>query len=145
MSFSQCNGEQFDKKPPAAIIESFHQQWVGGVPGSKGTLVTIKLKTPEKEIVFDSIYFNGKTVKLSSNIHEGGITLIGNFISSTKGNNLIMNVDPKKEFGNAPTKASAEIPYKLQQGEAVISYIIKKKTRYFKLTGIKKRKPIFYQ
>ena len=145
MSFSQCKGEQFDKKAPATIIQSFHQQWVGGVPGSKGTLVTIELKTPEKEIVFDSIYFNGKTVKLSSNTHENGITLTGNFISYTKQNDVIMNADPKKEFGNTPTKARAGVPYDLQQGEAVISYTIKKKTRYYKLTGIKKAKPIYYQ
>jgi len=145
MSFSQCSGEKFDKKAPAKITQSFHQQWVGGVPGSRGTLVTIKLNIPEKDVVFDSIYFNGQTVKLSSNIDENGITLTGNFVSNTKPNDVIMNADSKKEFGNTPTKARTDIPFELQQGEAVISYIIKKKTRYYKLTGIKKSKSIFYQ
>ncbi len=145
MSFSQCNGEQFDKKAPATITQSFHQQWVGGLPGSNGILITIKLDIPKKKITFDSIYFNGKTVKLSSNIHENGITLTGNFVYTTKQNDIIMNADPKKEFGNTPTKARADVPFELQHGEAVISYIIKKKTRYYKLSGIKKAKPIYYQ
>jgi len=131
MSFSQCSGKQLDKKPPVTITQSFYQTWVGGVPGAKGTLVTINLTTPDKEILFDSIYFNGDIVKLKTSSNENGTTLTGNFTVSKKQNDIIMDGDPEKEFGNTPTKRNANIP--------------KKKTRYFKLTGIKKTKSLFYQ
>ncbi len=145
MSFSQCNGDQFDKTPPATITESFYQKWVGGVPGSKGTLVTIKLNNPDKEIVFDSIYFDGAITSLKTSKTEKGITLTGNFSANTAQNDIVMEGDPKKEFGNTPTKRSAKIPFDLEQGEAIISYKIKKKKRYYKVIGIKKTKSLFYQ
>ncbi len=145
MSFSQCSGEKFDSKAPATITQSFYQNWVGGVPGSKGTLVTIKLNTPEKEVVFDSIYFNGAIVKLKTSSHEKGITLTGNFMADSKQNDIVMEGDPKKEIGNTPTKKIREIPFDLEPGEAIISYKIRNKTRYYKLVGIKKSKSLFYQ
>jgi len=145
MSFSQCSSAQFDKKAPATITESFYQDWVGGRPGSKGTLVTIKMQAPEKEMVFDSIYFNGKTVKLGKSINENEITLTGNFMIITKPNDLIMHADPKEEFGNKAPQVTKKIPFELQKDEAVVSYIIKNKKRYFKLSGIKKMKTLFYQ
>ena len=145
MSFSQCSSAQFDKNAPTTITKSFYQDWVGGRPGSKGTLVTIKMKTPETDIIFDSIYFNGKTVKLKSSYKENELTLTGNFIVSTKPNNLIMHADPKEEFGNMPPQQVKKIPFELQKGEAVISYVINNKKRYYKLSGIKKMKTLFYQ
>ena len=145
MSFSQCSGEKFDSKAPATITQSFYQNWVGGVPGSRGTLVTIKLNTPEKEVIFDSIYFNGAIVKLKTSSNESGITLTGNFMANSKQNDIVMEGDPKKELGNTPTKKTHEIPFELKQGEAIISYKIKNKTRYYKLVGIKKTKSLFYQ
>lgn len=145
MSFSQCSSAQFDKKPPATITESFYQDWVGGRPGSKGTLVTIKMKAPQTAIVFDSIYFNGKTVKLGSSINEDIVTLTGNFIVTTKHNNMIMHADPKEEFGNKPPQQVKKIPFELQKDEAIISYFKNSKKIYYRLSNIKKRKTLFYQ
>ena len=145
MSFIQCGSAQFDKKAPVIITEAFYQDWVGGRPGSKGTLVSVKLNNPDAKIIFDSIYFNNKAVKLQSNLIKNELTLKGNFVVTTKPNDIILHADPKKEFGNSPPKLAAKIPFELAENEAVISYTINDKKRYFKVENIKKTKTLFYQ
>jgi hypothetical protein len=68
MSFSQCSSAQFDKKAPVTITDAFYKNWVGGIPGVKGVLITIKAKVHETDIIFDSIYFNNKMLILKRNL-----------------------------------------------------------------------------
>jgi len=145
MSFTQCSSAQFDKKAPATITASFFQDWVGGRPGSKGTLVTIKLNAPNKKMAFDSLYFKGKAVKIESNNIKNELILTGNFMVLTKPNDMVVHADPKEEFGNTPPKLGVKIPFELEEDQAVISYSIRNKTRYFKIENIKKRKTLYYQ
>jgi len=145
MSFSQCSSAQFDKKAPITITDSFYKNWMGGRQGVKGVLITIKAKAPETDIIFDSIYFNNKMVKLQPHIEKNELTLTGNFIIPSKTDHIIMHADPKKEFGNKPPNISNKIPFELQDNEAVISYFIKSKKRFYKISNIKKAKTIFYQ
>ena len=56
-----------------------------------------------------------------------------------------MHADPKEEFGNKPPNISIKIPFELQENEAVISYFIKSKKRFYKLSNIKKQKTLYYQ
>ena len=145
MSFTQCSSAQLDKKVPVTITEAFYQDWVGGRPGSKGTLVSIKLHNPDTKMTFDSIYFNNKAVKLQSNLIKNELTLKGNFMVITKPNDMIMHADSTKEFGNTAPKLAAKVPFELEKDEAVISYMINDKKRYFKVENIKKEKTLFYQ
>ena len=145
MSFTQCSSAQFDKKAPATITEAFYQDWVGGRPGSKGTLVTIKLNAPETTKTFDSLFFNGKVVKLESTLIKNELTLTGNFMTLTNPKDIIVHADPKEEFGNTPPQLAAKIPFELEENQAVISYFLRNKKRYFKLENIKKRKTLYYQ
>jgi len=145
MSFMQCSSAQLDKKIPVKITEAFYQDWVGGRPGSKGTLVSIKLNNPDTKMTFDSIYFNSKAVKLQSNLIENELTLKGNFKVITKPNDMIMHADSTKEYGNTAPKLASKVPFELEKDEAVISYIINDKKRYFKVENIKKTKTLFYQ
>ena len=145
MSFTQCSSAQLDKKVPVTITEAFYQDWVGGRPGSKGTLVSIKLHNPDTKMTFDSIYFNNKAVKLQSNLIKNELTLKGNFMVITKPNDMIMHADSTKEFGNTAPKLASKVPFELEKDEAVISYMINDKKRYFKVENIKKAKTLFYQ
>ena len=145
MSCIQCSSAQFDKKAPATITQAIYQDWVGGRPGSKGTLVTIKLIEANKKMTFDSIYFNGKAIKIASNLQNNELTITGNFRDTFKSRDIILHADPKEEFGNKVPKASNKIPFELQDNEAVISYFIRSKKRYFKISNIKKVKTLYYQ
>ena len=145
MSFSQCSSAQFDKKAPVTITDAYYKNWVGGIPGVKGVLITIKAKAPETDIIFDSIYFNNKMVKLNSQLQKNELILTGNFIVHSKTDLIVMHADPKEEFGNKPPNISNKIPFELQDNEAVISYFIKSKKRYYKLYNIKKEKTSSYK
>jgi len=143
--FVQCSSAQLDKKIPVTVTDSYYQNWVGGQPGSRGTIVSIKLSNPNPKMVFDSIYFNNKAAKLKSNLVKKQLTLTGNFVAKPRLNNVIMHGDSKKEFGNSTIKRAVKSQFELEKNEAVISYIFKNERRYFKLVNIKKTKTLFYQ
>lgn len=145
MSFSQCDRDAFDKKAPVDFTKIYYQDWVGGRPGSEGTIVTLIAKQPVQELLFDSIYFDKKVAKMEALTVNGELRLSANFIKrSQKDNDLILSSDPKEEFGNQPSKASAKIPFELADNEAVISYVINGKKRYFRLKKIQKAKTLYY-
>lgn len=145
MSFSQCDKNSFDKKPPVDLTKIYYQDWVGGRPGSSGTMVTLIAKKPVNEITFDSIYFNKKVMKIESQFTGDQLTLTANFIKqSPKDRDLILHADPKEEFGNKPPRPASKIPFELSENEAVVSYIVNGKKRYFKLQNILKEKTLYY-
>ena len=145
MSFSQCDGSKFDKKAPILFLDIYVQDWVGGRPGSSGTIITLITEGTSKKIVFDSIYFHKKAIKLESQLYEGKLTLTGNFIKkSPQDRDIIMSSDQKKEFGNKPPVFEKKIPFELTENEAIISYFIKGKKHYYKLTKLKKIKTLYY-
>ena len=145
MSFSQCDKNNFDKKPPISFSKKYFQDWVGGRPGSKGTLLTLVTKNLEKKFVFDSIFFNDKVAKVSVQVSRNQRILTANFIASNNTNNdLIVSGNPKEEFGNKPPQLVQQIPFKLKDNEAVMSYLIDGKKRYFMIENIAKEKILYY-
>ena len=143
--FTQCGSAQFDKVAPFTIKKAYYQDWFGGQPGSKGTLVTIEISNASDRVVFDSIFFKGKIKKLgytvSDNIHQ----LSGNFpVTSLSDKNIIMHSDPKEEMANKLPEPSPIYPFELTDNECVISYFIKQKVHYFKIENLKKERPLYY-
>ena len=92
MSFSQCDRDAFDKKPPVDFTKVYYQDWVGGRPGSEGTIVTLIAKQPVQEFLFDSIYFDKKVAKMETRSVGGELRLSANFVKrSQKHNDLILS------------------------------------------------------
>ena len=142
--FTQCGSAQFDKEAPFTIHEAYYQDWFGGQPGSRGTLVTVEISRVAESIVFDSIFFNGKIKKLGNTASDNKQLLIGNFPTTTLSDkNIIMHSDPKEEMSNELSEPILN-PFGLADNECVVSYIIKKKKHYFKIENIKKEKSIYY-
>jgi len=143
--FSQCGSAQFDKEAPFTIRKAYYQDWFGGQPGSKGTLVTVEISPAAESIVFDSIFFNGKMKRLGNTVSDNKQLLIGNFPTTTLSDkNIIMHSDPKEEMANKISKPILNYPFVLADNECVVSYIIKKKKRYYKVENLKKEKSIYY-
>ncbi len=146
MSFSQCDKDQFDTESPVKFSQKMYQDWVGGKPGSQGTLVTLIGEIPAKNIQFDSIYFKSNVAKLNVQLSDQELTLTANFVKmNPKDRDLILSGDAKEEFGNTAPKKLPNIPFKLADNEAIISYFYKKKKRYYKLQNLQKEKAIYYQ
>jgi hypothetical protein len=63
--------------------------------------------------------------------------------SSTVKPDRILDENTSKEIHNQFPEVK-KMPFELKQNEAIISYKIKDKTKYFKIKSIKKGKTIFY-
>ncbi len=144
--FTQCSSAQFDKKAPFTISKASFQDWVGGRPGSRGTLITLELTAPiSNQIIIDSLYYKRKTCKLDVSSYQNKHTLTGNFITvNVTDRDIIMHSDPRKEMANKMPDAVSSFPFELADNECVISYIIKNKKHYYKITNLTKEKSIFY-
>ena len=143
--FTQCGSAQFDKTPPFVIIKASYQNWFGGKPESKGTLVTIEISNASDRVVFDSIFFKGKIKKLDNTVSDNIHQLSGNFpVTSLSDKNIIMHSDPKEEMANKLPEPRPIYPFILTDNECVISYFIKKKVHYFKIENLKEEKPLYY-
>lgn len=134
MSFSKCEKSQVPTKPPSKIKEAYSQNWVGGQPGVKGTLVTLKLEKVSSSIVFDSIFFNEKVTKLDVKKSDDYLILTGKFIEDAyPKKDLILSSDPREEFGNTPPTAKVTVPFEIAKNEAIISYFKDGEKKYFLL------------
>ena len=123
------------------ITSAIYNNWAGGQPGNKGITVNI-VYTSNYTIKFDSIYFSKRIAKLESNKNKEKKTISANFRSSVKPD-IILDKNTSKEINNA-VPIHKKFPFELKQNEAIISYIVKGKTKYFKVKSFKKGKPVFY-
>lgn len=139
--FTNCASSQFDKKPPFAVVEAKHQEWKDD-QGLKGTLVTIAFADKvDENIQFDSIYFDNKAAPIITALIDDKTVLSGKFKAfNIADKNIIMDIDPKKEFGNKPPTIQKKSPFKLEKNECVISYTLNNKKRYFKLDSLQRGK-----
>ena len=143
--FTQCGSAQFDKEAPFTIHRAYYQDWFGGQPGSKGTLVTVEISHAAESIVFDSIFFIDKIKRLGNTFSDNKQLLIGNFPTTTLSDkNIIMHSDSKEEMTNKISEPILNFPFELTDNECVVSYTIKKKKRYYKVENLKKEKSIYY-
>jgi len=147
ISFTQCGSAQkLDKKAPLTINKAYYQDWFGGRGTSKGTIVSIEFSNiTSKKIIFDSIFFKGKLIKLEHTFSENKQTITGNFITNIQHDkNIIMDIDPKEEMANKVTDLNINFPFELTDKECVISYFIRNKKHYYKLLNLKEEQPIYY-
>ena len=146
-TFIQCGSAQkLDKNAPFSIKSAYYQNWFGGRGASKGTIVSIEFsKKNSKKIIFDSIFFKGKTVKIQHTFTDSKQLIKGNFVTYIyRDKEVIMDIDPQKEMANKVPDITVNFPFELADKECVISYIIKNKKHYYKLKKLKEEQPIYY-
>ncbi|WP_299668295.1 hypothetical protein [uncultured Polaribacter sp.] len=143
IGFSQCGSNKFVKNPPFKVAKAFYNNWVGGQPGVSGTKLELHL-TNASEINFDSLYFQNKKTKVELTDLSDKLQVIGHFSTSKRADrDLILDIDPKKEFNNTPPMIE-KFPFELKENEAILSYKKGEKTRYFKIENIKAVQPAFF-
>lgn len=139
--FYQCGSTKFEENPPFKITSAIYNNWTGGQPGNKGMTVNITYTSIYK-IKFDSIYYSNKIVILESSITKEKKMISANFVSPVKPD-MILDKNTSKETQNV-VPLLKKFPFELKQNEAIISYIVKGKTKYFKVKSVKKGKSVFY-
>ncbi|MFT6960226.1 MAG: hypothetical protein ACJA17_001328 [Polaribacter sp.] len=143
LGFVQCGSSTFVQNPSFKVEKASYNNWVGGQPGVSGTKLEIHLKNAA-EIIFDSLYFKNKRIKVEVSQREEITQLIGHYSTSKRmKNDLIIDIDPKKELKNT-VPVIKKFPFGLNDYEAVVSYKKGKKTLFFKIENIKKIAPTLF-
>lgn len=138
---SKCGSTKFEENPPFTITSAVYNNWTGGVPGNRGTTVNISY-TALYPIKFDSIFFLKKTALLESSKTKDKKFITANFRTLEK-TDMTLAENSSEEINNTVLVVE-KFRYDLKQNEAIISYIVKGKAKYFKVKSIKKGKSIFY-
>jgi len=135
-SFSQCSSAQkLQKEAPTTFGDIYFEKRVSGIEeGPHGIAIYIEVK--DSKFQLDSVYFRGKAAKLKKN-PQNNMQYIGSFITTPKHKkDLIISSDPKQEYGNKIPEKPIKIPFELAYNECVVSYKVKGKTKYYKLTNV---------
>lgn len=126
--------------PPFELLEATSQQWISGVPGGgRGNTYKFRLKAnTDLKIAFDSIWVDGKQIKLSLSPDKSGITA-NNFFASQDTIQLfasdytsppvkIGRQDKQEERLVASKPVKAPIAYK---GAALLRYTVENVEKFY--------------
>jgi hypothetical protein len=132
---------QLQSSFPIEITAPYYNSWVAGIEGGgAGINVFLPLKENAK-ISIDSLHFRGE----KSAVETRDKLIIGRFRHSTNPKkDIIMSSNPQDEYNNKRVLKRDTSPFSLTQNECVISYRVKDKRLYYKLSNLKKGEAIAY-
>ncbi|WKD85429.1 hypothetical protein KCTC32516_00769 [Polaribacter huanghezhanensis] len=148
VSFSNCSTIKLTENAPFKIMGANYHDWVGGQPDVSGTNLIIGIET-NSAITIRSIYFRNRKNNPRIENRNGKEYLVVNVSTSRKVIYVTRTVSVRE--GEIPPRmkppriTSPTIPFKLEPNEAVIKYMVGKKSYYYKVSKIKKTESAFYQ
>lgn len=142
--FLQCKSSQFEKNAPFKLTKATYYNWVGEQPDVKGTNIEILGTILAENIDYQYIYFQSKKEKLYVKKREGSNFLLTANINTANRNELYLQADAKKEYGNQLPNLKNDFPFKLKDNEAIISYLQNGKEKLYKISEFIKEKDVFY-
>lgn len=137
--FSKCSGLKLQENPPFKIIKATYENWVGGQPGVKGINLKITY-SPVNAVQFEDIYFSEKVTKLEIKNNM----LFAYYITSSINNDMVLHSEATKEINNSIPKIK-KFPFNLKKNQAVISYKIEGKIKYYKINSLVEQKSTNYK
>lgn len=141
LSFTQCKSTKLDTTPSFTIKSASYSHISGGLPGNKVLNLMIEFTT-SKTIDFQNVYFQNRVINALIEEKQGKKYIAARYKISANKKDLILNVDPKEEFGNT-NSIKEKLPFELKENEAALSYKIGNKIIYYKIENIKKEKRVF--
>ena len=131
----------FVSKSPILIEAPYFQSWVAGVQGG-GSGVGVFLPVKDlKNITPDSIHFRGQRVKAAYKNQM----IVGHFSSpQNQPKDVILSNEPFAEANNQLLPKEDYSAFELEPNACVLSYVIKNKRYYLKITDLAQRPSISY-
>ena len=132
-----ANGKKIQEEAPLSLQQPYYTDWTGETSG-----LSLFIPVEDQQgVQLDSVYFRGRGAVLERSGAEPHLYVAYFKIPSEEGKStdVIMHIDPKKEYGNKPPQLPKKIPFELQEGEAVVKYSRDGKEKYFRITGIQKK------
>jgi len=146
MTSSCSSKKEISTELPQAIEEVYFQKWIGGqeLSGS-GTNLHLKFKNQlPKDTYLAKVYFQNQEADFDK---ENETSYVAHFYGKPVTNDLILDGDSDKEYGNKPPEDKREnpaFPYDLKPTEAVLEFHINNKATRVKIANIKEKKGIAY-
>jgi len=146
--FASCGGGktndqekyELDPNPPFKVADIYSQKWVAGIPdGGSGTNLHFTLVEFARDVVIDKVYFRGQVTKAQVSPQTRN-QFVGYF-RKDNGRDVIMDIDPVKEAANTP---QTPFPFKLNDDEAVLSFLDGNFVRYTKISNIREEEMLAY-
>ena len=136
--FGCANTYKLEKKAVLSFTESSYNSWSSGVKGGgSGYNVFLKMDegdiSDDKKIELKGVYFKGKYANLK-------LQGLGSYQAFFKNNsNSDRLVSDANNEGEKEVIKEEEIPFVLNENEAVVSCLINEKLTYFKIVLTKKK------
>ncbi|MGB6153380.1 MAG: hypothetical protein WBG48_15480 [Pricia sp.] len=128
---------------PFSLGETYAQQWnIRDRPAAGGYEVVITiLSLTEEKAALKNLYHLGKMAPVSIELRNIGTVAVAEFgpVSTTKSTAADTTSANTKIDKNTEKEV---FPFELTETQAVISYVEKKKVRYYKIDGIQRNLPI---
>jgi hypothetical protein len=149
LSFSGCSSQKkMVAEPPFEMGEATCQSWTGGrAESGSGMLLEIPIQGENpNELKLQQAFFRGKVTEVKIENTENGWVAKANFKNQTREKpDIIMHADSKQEVGNRPPAVKEKFPFELEADQCVLSFLDGEKVKYFKIEGIKEKKPKIYK
>lgn len=148
-SLSGCSSQKkLVENPPFEMGQATCQSWTGGTAQS-GSGIKLELPVsnlPSEGTMMQQAYFRGKVADIKLEDREDGKVATANFINrNAEKPDIVMHSDSREEVGNQPPKLKDKFPFELSIDQCVVSYLDGDKVKYFKIEGVKEKKPLIYR
>lgn len=143
LSFGQCASVKMEKNPPFKIESAKYTKPTGDKGNYKTTDLLIKYSA-NTPVDFQKVYFQNKITNAVVKQKGDEQFIEASFTNQVK-KDIILHEDPREEFGNSPTPPQEELPFKLKDNEAVISYTKNGKTHYVKIENVIGKHDVYMQ
>lgn len=137
-----CKTNIVPKNIPFSIDEKTYFYWVGGKEGTRGTTIRITGISQTTNLYFSKVYFQNYAYEVIPRVSGNDFVLSATKSEFTKPDR-IMSGDPKAEYGNQPPPVSQDIPFELEDDEAVLLYSVNGLDAYHKITGLKELETVY--
>ncbi|NER09876.1 hypothetical protein SAMN06265375_101603 [Muriicola jejuensis] len=151
--FGCSSQKKLVEQAPFTIKNPTCQEFAAGRPeGGSGFTLEIPVDGLPSDIHFEKVYFRGHQMIPHNKVENGSTVLICEYQRNIPpaSKDIIMHADPMEEVGNQPPallkEKGEEFPFELKGDEAVLEYRLegKRKSRYYKISGIKEKTPRQY-
>jgi len=131
---SSCGSNQkLQEKAPAQLGSAYFTE------NRKSLKLFIPVRAiQENRVSLDSIYFRGQKAELRQDPEIDGV-YSAELDSGSR--NFVLSSDPRDEYENKMPVVPAEIPFELNEDEAVIVFTENNKVKFYKIRGIKRQTP----
>jgi len=141
LMFSFCSAtrsnlkQKVQEKHPFKVTHATYNNVVGDESNSRRIHISIEIDNPKIEL--DSVFFRNMKTDLKRENGSSSSIFVGILISSNTQKDYILHKNPVEEYGNKAPNIHQNIPFDLEENEAVVSYFYNKETQYYKIIVLK--------